>query len=102
MEQIPSIKDGLRIETIVFCFIQLFTTDKQDNTNVEPVRGIKMFHKKKYFKQLKYIIEGNSKTSLVYDQGYFPEAKSITNLPCKSLFSWHTQTNQHTSMLFVI
>lgn len=47
-----------------------------------------MFHKKKYFKQLKYIITGDCKTSVVYDQGCFPEAKSIfhdihkpTNIP---------------------
>lgn len=34
-----------------------------------------MFYKKKYFKQLKYII--NCKILVVYDQGCFFEVKSI-------------------------
>lgn len=36
-----------------------------------------MFYKKKYFKQLKYIITGDCKILVVYDQGFFFEVKSI-------------------------
>lgn len=59
-----------------------------------------MFHKKKYFKQLKYIITGDCKTSVVYDQGCFPEAKSIfhdihkpTNIPVCYLYYENEQEN---------
>lgn len=59
-----------------------------------------MFHKKKYFKQLKYNITGDCKTSVVYDQGCFPEAKSIfhdihkpTNIPVCYLYYENEQEN---------
>lgn len=36
-----------------------------------------MYYKKKYFKQLQCIIEGDRKILVVYDQGCFFEVKSI-------------------------